>query len=440
MAKTSTKRKSGTAPPAPPASTTESKKAAPTTKSTTSADSQKQVSVTPKKAGKPNTTKSSAASVKSQLSSSSQKTKQTPSKKRRHSEVDETPSKKEQAKIEAAFKKQEEEWDKLVPEQYRKYRPVGYPLYLPEDTNQNFRVYCDGIYDLFHLGHMNQLKQCKEMFPNVTLVVGVPADEVTWKNKGLTVLTDKQRCDTLLHCKWVDEVIPDSPWCLNTKFLEEHNIDYVAHDDIPYASADSDDVYAPVKKLGKFLVTQRTEGISTSDIITKIIRDYDKYLLRNFARGASRHDLNVSWFKKNELEIKKHIGDFRQYWKKTNESLNNTSKDLYYEVREYLRASSSALKRINSSPSLSNLDTLTSSRSPSPTLEPLSPAAEFAMKYSGNRNNQPRSIISSFKKWVFKKDSEDSELSHDEKARDTESDATQTEELEIKPQRKKQKL
>ena len=116
---------------------------------------------------------------------------------------------------------------------------------------------------------MRQLEQAKNAFPNVYLLVGVTGDTETHKRKGLTVLTGAERTETVRHCKWVDEVIPNCPWVVTPDFLAEHKIDYVAHDDLPYGADEGDDIYAPIKKQGKFLVTQRTEGVSTTGIITK---------------------------------------------------------------------------------------------------------------------------------------------------------------------------
>jgi choline-phosphate cytidylyltransferase len=180
---------------------------------------------------------------------------------------------------------------------------------------------------------MRQLEQAKNAFPDTYLLVGVTGDAETHKRKGLTVLTGAERAETVRHCKWVDEVLPNCPWIVTPEFLEKHNIDYVAHDDEPYGADEGDDIYKAIKEQGKFLVTERTEGVSTTGIITKyicplffpfapdspcadhryrrIVRDYEKYIARQFKRGASRQELNVSWLKKNELDLRRHVTELR---------------------------------------------------------------------------------------------------------------------------------
>lgn len=66
--------------------------------------------------------------------------------------------------------------------------------------------YTTGVFDLFHIGHLNMLKNAKGMCDK--LIVGVTTDElVAYKNKK-SVIPFKERLEIVRSIKYVDVAIP----------------------------------------------------------------------------------------------------------------------------------------------------------------------------------------------------------------------------------------
>ena len=162
-----------------------------------------------------------------------------------------------------------------------------------QDPQHPVHIYTDGVFDCFHYGHAKVLEQCKKMFPYVHLVVGVCADTDVIKEKGRPIMTAEERAECVKHCKWADEVILNCPWLINLDYLDKLGCKYIAHDPEPYPYNNIPDVYGPFKKANRFLATKRTEGISTTDIINRILIDYDRYVERNVKKGLKPNDLNI---------------------------------------------------------------------------------------------------------------------------------------------------
>jgi|TARA_Y100000385_G_scaffold157953_1_gene163828 glycerol-3-phosphate cytidylyltransferase len=66
--------------------------------------------------------------------------------------------------------------------------------------------YTTGVFDLFHIGHLNLLKNAKGLCDK--LIVGVTTDElVNYKNKK-SVIPFEERIEIVRNIKYVDAVIP----------------------------------------------------------------------------------------------------------------------------------------------------------------------------------------------------------------------------------------
>lgn len=66
--------------------------------------------------------------------------------------------------------------------------------------------YTTGVYDLFHIGHLNLLKNAKGMCDK--LVVGVTVDElVAYKGKQ-SMIPFEDRIEIVRSCKYVDAAVP----------------------------------------------------------------------------------------------------------------------------------------------------------------------------------------------------------------------------------------
>jgi choline-phosphate cytidylyltransferase len=146
-------------------------------------------------------------------------------------------------------------------------------------------IYVDGVFDLFHPGHIAFLKKARatSCVPGARLIVGVITDEdAAWKRP--TIMSHAERLTMVRHCTEVDAVIEHPPLVLTEEFLDAHKIDLVVHGD---DSKQEEFFRVPIEK-GAMAYVPYHKGISTSEIIARIRRLPDRH---DTGLASPRHEV-----------------------------------------------------------------------------------------------------------------------------------------------------
>ena len=86
-------------------------------------------------------------------------------------------------------------------------------------------------------------------------------------------MSQAERIHSVKSCKYVDDIFFPAPWFPDAKLLKDNDFDFTAHDALPYITPGVDDCYKDSKEQGMFLPTLRTSGLSTTDILTRILKE-----------------------------------------------------------------------------------------------------------------------------------------------------------------------
>jgi len=89
--------------------------------------------------------------------------------------------------------------------------------------------YTTGVFDMFHIGHLNLIRRAKEQCEY--LIVGVSTDELVQSYKHKTpIISFQNRAAIVAALKYVDEVVPQTTMD-KVEFLKTRHFDVMFHGD-----------------------------------------------------------------------------------------------------------------------------------------------------------------------------------------------------------------
>lgn len=133
--------------------------------------------------------------------------------------------------------------------------------------------YTTGVFDMFHIGHLNVLRNAKEKCEH--LIVGVSTDDLVKSYKHKTpVIPFEERIAIVESIKYVDEVIPQTSM---DKFeaWERLRFDAIFHGDDWKGSDMYNEIERKLREVGVDMVflphTQGTSSTILKDVLQKML-------------------------------------------------------------------------------------------------------------------------------------------------------------------------
>ncbi len=137
-------------------------------------------------------------------------------------------------------------------------------------TEKKYKIgYTTGVFDMFHVGHLNILKKAKEQCD--ILIVGVTTDELCFERKNkYPVICQEDRMEIISAIKYVDMVVKQSDM---DKFsaVKKYNVNAVFVGSDWKGTPSWDKYEKEFAKLGcEVIYLDHTEGISSTMLREKI--------------------------------------------------------------------------------------------------------------------------------------------------------------------------
>lgn len=144
------------------------------------------------------------------------------------------------------------------------------PLPLP-GKQQYKNVYVIGVFDLFHRGHLELLKNAKAL--GERLIVAINGDDMVAEYKRRPLFSEADRLEIVKACRYVDEAFIVHGYD-NKAFIERYQIDAIVHGN----DWERDSYLRQIRVTDEYLQQQGAElvlvpytaGISTSALIKTI--------------------------------------------------------------------------------------------------------------------------------------------------------------------------